>query len=55
MKALLSGILITRDHWAQMVTDVVAKAPEEACGFVIGEGDRSTLVLPVTNQSFPTC
>jgi proteasome lid subunit RPN8/RPN11 len=49
MNALSSGIFLTRVHWAQMVADVVAKTPEEACGFVVGEGNRSRLVLPVTN------
>jgi proteasome lid subunit RPN8/RPN11 len=49
MKASASGILLTCDHWAHMEADVAARTPEEACGFVVGEGNRSRLVIPVTN------
>lgn len=37
------------EHWAQMEADVSARAPEEACGFVLGEGNHSRLVIPITN------
>lgn len=49
MNALSSGIYITREHWAQMEADVSAKTPEEACGIVVGEGNHSKQVIPVTN------
>jgi proteasome lid subunit RPN8/RPN11 len=49
MNTLPSAMYITSDHWAQMEADIVAKAPEEACGFVVGEGYHSRLIIPVTN------
>jgi proteasome lid subunit RPN8/RPN11 len=49
MNALSSGLTLTSEHWAQMEADVAAKTPEEACGFVLGEGYHSRLVIPVTN------
>jgi proteasome lid subunit RPN8/RPN11 len=49
MNDLPAGIYITPDHWVQMEADVSAKAPEEACGFVVGEGYHSRMVIPVTN------
>jgi proteasome lid subunit RPN8/RPN11 len=50
MNALLSGIYITPDQWAEMETDVAAKTPEEACGFVAGKGDHAKVILPITNS-----
>ena len=49
MNKLSSGIYLTPEHWTQMEIDVSAKTPEEACGIVAGEGNRSRLVIPVTN------
>jgi proteasome lid subunit RPN8/RPN11 len=49
MTLLSNGIYLYPDHWAQMEADVRARAPEEACGFVVGVGNRSRLILPVTN------
>ena len=49
MNNLSKGICLEREHWARMETDVSIKAPEEACGIVIGEGNHSRLVIPVTN------
>jgi proteasome lid subunit RPN8/RPN11 len=49
MKALLSGLYLTRVHWTQMEADVIAKAPEEACGIVAGEGNTSRIVISITN------
>jgi proteasome lid subunit RPN8/RPN11 len=49
MNSLLNGLYLIQDHWAQMEADVRVKAPEEACGIVIGEGNNSRFVIPVTN------
>jgi proteasome lid subunit RPN8/RPN11 len=49
MNALLYGLHLHPNHWAQMEADVKAKEPEEACGIVAGEGNTSRLVIPVTN------
>jgi proteasome lid subunit RPN8/RPN11 len=49
MNILPSGIYLTPDNWAQMETDVTVKAPEEACGFVVGKGQYVKLIIPVTN------
>jgi len=49
MNALPSGIYLTPYHWAQMESDVATKAPEEACGFVVGKGYHAKLIIPVTN------
>jgi proteasome lid subunit RPN8/RPN11 len=42
-------LFIRAAHWEQMRADAAAKAPEEACGFVLGKADYSRLVIPVTN------
>lgn len=49
MNILSNGLYLHADHWTQMQGDVKAKAPEEACGLIAGEGNRSRLVIPVTN------
>lgn len=49
MNVLSNGLYIDKSHWAQMEADVQTKAPEEACGFVVGDGNNSRLVIPVTN------
>ncbi len=32
-----------------MEADVITRSPEEACGLVAGKGDKSRLIIPVTN------
>ena len=49
MNSLTNGLYINTDHWAQMAADVKSKVPEEACGIVVGQNNRSQLVIPVTN------
>jgi proteasome lid subunit RPN8/RPN11 len=49
MISLSNGLFLDIVQWAQMEADVRAKAPEEACGIVLGEGNHSRLVIPVTN------
>jgi proteasome lid subunit RPN8/RPN11 len=49
MKNLTSGIVLSPEHYAQMETDVNIRSSEEACGFVVGIGSYSKLVIPVTN------
>ena len=49
MKALPIGVYLAADHWAQMEADVASKVPEEACGFVVGKGQHSRFIIPVTN------
>jgi hypothetical protein len=49
MNSLLNGLYLNTAHWAQMEADVRARAPEEACGIVVGQGNHSRLVIPVTN------
>jgi proteasome lid subunit RPN8/RPN11 len=50
MNVLSNGLYLDKTHWAQMEADVQVKAPEEACGFVVGAGNRSRLVIPITNN-----
>ena len=50
MNTASPGITLTLDQWTQMEADVAAKAPEEACGFVIGDQHRARLIIPVTNM-----
>jgi proteasome lid subunit RPN8/RPN11 len=49
MNNLASGIVLTPEHWAQMETDINLRPAEEACGLVVGIGNYSKLVIPVTN------
>jgi proteasome lid subunit RPN8/RPN11 len=49
MKTLSSGICLTQAHWEQMKADVTSRIGEEACGFVLGEGHTSRMVIPVEN------
>ncbi len=49
MNRLVSGIILSPQHWAQMEADVSARQSEEACGIVAGESNFSRLVIPVTN------
>ncbi len=50
MNTLASGIVLTPEHWALMEADVSARASEEACGMIAGEGNHSSLVIPITNE-----
>jgi proteasome lid subunit RPN8/RPN11 len=49
MKPFSAGIYLAYEHWKQMEQDAVSRSPEEACGFVAGEGDQSRVILPITN------
>jgi len=42
-------LFISRAHWEQMEGDVRARLPEEACGLIIGESNRSRFIIPITN------
>ena len=46
---MTTEITITRAHWGEMLADVTAHLPYEACGIVSGRDGRSTQVIPVTN------
>ncbi len=50
MIPLSTGLYLAAEHWQQMEADVMARSPEEACGFVAGEGDKSRVIIPVTNM-----
>jgi proteasome lid subunit RPN8/RPN11 len=41
---------LAKEHWEQMAADVGRRAPEEACGLVAGQGQRSIAVYPVENS-----
>jgi proteasome lid subunit RPN8/RPN11 len=43
------GFFLTQRLWEQMQADVSARAAEEACGLIAGRGNRSEIVIPVTN------
>lgn len=45
----LNGLEITAGQWEQMKQDVERRAPEEACGMVLGIAGRARQVIPVTN------
>jgi proteasome lid subunit RPN8/RPN11 len=49
MNTISHGLYLRKEHWKQMEADAFAKAPEEACGIVAGEGFHSRLIIPVTN------
>lgn len=49
MNSLMGGLSLLPGHWTQMEKDVRKKDPEEACGIVIGEGNRAGMVIPITN------
>lgn len=54
MNVLSSGIYLIPEQWNFMVADVISKSPEEACGFVAGEGNQSRLIIPITNMLHDT-
>lgn len=43
-------LIITPELWSQMAADVATRFPEEACGFVAGNGNYSQMVIPVKNM-----
>jgi proteasome lid subunit RPN8/RPN11 len=49
MSSSFNAIYMSTEHLAQMEADVSTRAPEEACGIVIGQGNRSRIVVPITN------
>jgi proteasome lid subunit RPN8/RPN11 len=49
MSAPPAGILIAADHWEEMVSQVRASAPLEACGLIGGLDGRSLQVFPMEN------
>jgi proteasome lid subunit RPN8/RPN11 len=49
MKSMLRGIFLNKNHWLQMEEDIIAKAPEEACGIILGEDNQSRIIIPITN------
>jgi proteasome lid subunit RPN8/RPN11 len=50
MNSSFQSITIRCDHWSQMLADIKSRLTEEACGFVLGIGNLSMLVIPVTNS-----
>ena len=46
---MISQLVIAREQWAQILTEVERLAPEEACGLLAGIGDRVVVSIPVTN------
>jgi [CysO sulfur-carrier protein]-S-L-cysteine hydrolase len=46
---MLRGLFLNKSHWVQMEEDIIAKAPEEACGIILGEDNQSQIVIPITN------
>jgi len=49
MNSLSGGLYLNILQWTEMEADIRAKAPEEACGIVLGEGNHSKVVIPVIN------
>ena len=49
MNPLSSGIILSPHHWELMLDDVNSRLSEEACGFVLGEGNHARMVVPVQN------
>jgi proteasome lid subunit RPN8/RPN11 len=50
MQILDPGIWLEPEHWAQIVLHVSQMVPEEACGLVAGDGNRSRAVFSITNE-----
>jgi len=52
--AQVGRIILSRNHWKEMLNDVQSKTPEEACGLVAGKRIADTFhsasVIPVTNE-----
>jgi proteasome lid subunit RPN8/RPN11 len=49
MNSMLRGLYLNQSHWLQMEDDVKARAPEEACGIILGVENQSRIVIPITN------
>lgn len=49
MNSMLRGLYLNKSHWLQMKDDVKGRAPEEACGIILGEDHQSRIVIPITN------
>jgi [CysO sulfur-carrier protein]-S-L-cysteine hydrolase len=45
-----SKILLFQEHWDQMRSDVIDRAPLEACGLVAGRDNRSLKVFTISNS-----
>jgi proteasome lid subunit RPN8/RPN11 len=48
-QVLKAGIWLEPEHWVHMLLHVSQAVPEEACGLVAGEGNRSRAVFSITN------
>jgi proteasome lid subunit RPN8/RPN11 len=49
MNSISRNLYLNKSHWLQMEEDIRARAPEEACGIILGEDDHSRIVIPITN------
>ncbi len=49
MNPLSSGLIVPAEHYSQIQADVSSRSFEEACGFLAGLGNRTRLVIPVSN------
>jgi [CysO sulfur-carrier protein]-S-L-cysteine hydrolase len=49
MNILEQGIILSTEHWGQMVSDVSSRSHEEACGLIGGIENRAKVVIPITN------
>lgn len=49
MNSMLRGLTLNKSHWLQMEDDVKGRAPEEACGIILGVENQSRIVIPITN------
>lgn len=46
---MIEKLVMTREHWAQILTEVERVVPEEACGLLAGIDERVIESIPVTN------
>ena len=49
MNSPTTGLILSPEHWAQMEADISSRMDEEACGLILGTGNHSRLVVPITN------
>ncbi len=54
MNLLSRGLYLAPSQYLQMQDDVLNRAEEEACGLVIGDGNRARLIIPITNMLHST-
>jgi proteasome lid subunit RPN8/RPN11 len=47
---MIEGLLLSTEHWQQMLQHVQTCLPEEACGLIGGVENRASLVFPVENE-----